>query len=108
MLKNSRIVRDIANSDPFALINDTGKTNVCPDHFEWYHRINCAEVSFNKISTVVQVFQKPTQYNFDAVLMVIHTDPDEATEEINALDDVLTYAQSVYTEENRALLTKHS
>ncbi len=33
--------------------------------------------------------------------MVIHTDPDEATEEINALDEtVLTYAQSVYTEEN--------
>lgn len=26
--------------------------------------------------------------------MVIHTDPDEATEEINALDDVLAYAQS--------------
>jgi len=31
--------------------------------------------------------------------MVIHTDPDEATEEINALDDVLYYSQSVYTDE---------
>lgn len=41
-----------------------------------------------------------TQGNFDAVLMVIHTDPDEATEEINALDDALAYAQSVYQEEN--------
>jgi endonuclease/exonuclease/phosphatase family metal-dependent hydrolase len=41
-----------------------------------------------------------TQYNFDAVLMVIHTDPNEVTEEINTLDDVLTYAQSVYPEEN--------
>lgn len=39
-----------------------------------------------------------TQGNFDAVLMVIHTDPDEATEEINALDNVLSYAQSFYTE----------
>ena len=32
--------------------------------------------------------------DYDAVMMVIHTDPDEATEEINALDDVLSYAQS--------------
>jgi endonuclease/exonuclease/phosphatase family metal-dependent hydrolase len=32
--------------------------------------------------------------NYDATLMVIHTDPDEATEEINGLDDVLSYAQS--------------
>jgi endonuclease/exonuclease/phosphatase family metal-dependent hydrolase len=34
------------------------------------------------------------QGNFDATLMVIHTDPDEATEEINGLDEVLSYAQS--------------
>nr|WP_321498488.1 endonuclease/exonuclease/phosphatase family protein [uncultured Methanolobus sp.] len=40
-----------------------------------------------------------TEGNFDAVLMVIHTDPDEATEEINALDDVLEYAQKTYPEE---------
>ncbi|WP_440952067.1 exonuclease/endonuclease/phosphatase family protein [Methanococcoides sp. FTZ1] len=45
-----------------------------------------------------------TQGNFDAVLIVVHTDPDEATEEINALDDVLTYAQSVYPEENDFIL----
>lgn len=32
--------------------------------------------------------------NFDATLMVIHTDPDEATEEINALDAVVSYARS--------------
>jgi endonuclease/exonuclease/phosphatase family metal-dependent hydrolase len=37
--------------------------------------------------------------NYDAVLIVIHTDPDEATEEINSLDDVLEYAQSIYPEE---------
>lgn len=30
--------------------------------------------------------------NFDAVLMVIHTDPDDAITEINALDDVLEYS----------------
>jgi endonuclease/exonuclease/phosphatase family metal-dependent hydrolase len=42
---------------------------------------------------------KATEGNFDATLMVIHTDPDEATEEINALDDVLEYAQSIYPEE---------
>ncbi|WP_319506336.1 lamin tail domain-containing protein [uncultured Methanolobus sp.] len=34
--------------------------------------------------------------NYDATLIVIHTDPDEATEEINALDDVVEYAKEVY------------
>jgi endonuclease/exonuclease/phosphatase family metal-dependent hydrolase len=40
------------------------------------------------------------QGNYDATLIVIHTDPDEATEEINELDDVLSYAQSQNPEEN--------
>ncbi|ETA67814.1 metal-dependent hydrolase [Methanolobus tindarius DSM 2278] len=40
------------------------------------------------------------QGNYDATLIVIHTDPDEATEEINALDDVLSYAQSQNPEES--------
>jgi len=40
------------------------------------------------------------QGNFDAVLIVIHTDPDEATEEINGLDYVLAYAQSQNQEED--------
>ncbi|KXS43136.1 MAG: metal-dependent hydrolase [Methanolobus sp. T82-4] len=40
------------------------------------------------------------QGNYDATLIVIHTDPDEATEEINGLDDVLSYAQSQNPEEN--------
>ncbi|KAF5417300.1 MAG: hypothetical protein C5S48_00645 [Candidatus Methanogaster sp.] len=38
--------------------------------------------------------------NFDATLIAIHTDPDEATEEINALDDVVRYAQSTHPDEN--------
>ena len=37
--------------------------------------------------------------NFDFTLITIHTDPDEATEEINALDDVVKYAQSTYPDE---------
>jgi len=37
--------------------------------------------------------------NFDATLITIHVDPDEATEEINALDDVVRYAQSTYPDE---------
>ncbi len=37
--------------------------------------------------------------NFDVTLLTIHTDPDEATEEINALDDVVEYAQSMYPDE---------
>jgi len=37
--------------------------------------------------------------NFDATLITIHVDPDEATEEINALDDVVRYAQSTYLDE---------
>lgn len=37
--------------------------------------------------------------SFDFVLITIHTDPDEATEEITALDDVVMYAQlAFYTE----------
>ena len=31
--------------------------------------------------------------NFDATFIVIHTDPDEATDEINGLDAVVEYAQ---------------
>jgi len=34
------------------------------------------------------------QGNYDATLIVIHTDPDEATHEINGLNEVLSYAQS--------------
>ncbi len=37
--------------------------------------------------------------NYDAVIIVIHTDPDEATEEINALDEALAHAQNVYPDE---------
>jgi deoxyribonuclease-1-like protein len=37
--------------------------------------------------------------NFDAVLITIHTYPDEATEEINTLDDVVEYAQREYPDE---------
>ncbi|WP_445475307.1 exonuclease/endonuclease/phosphatase family protein [Methanococcoides methylutens] len=42
--------------------------------------------------------------DYDVVLMVIHTDPDEATEEINALDDVLEYAQLSYPDEGDFVL----
>lgn len=42
--------------------------------------------------------------NYDAVLMVIHTDPDEATEEINALDDVMAYAKEAYLDEQDFIL----
>lgn len=34
--------------------------------------------------------------DFDGVLIVIHTDPDEATKEINALADVVNYAQTTF------------
>ena len=37
--------------------------------------------------------------NFDATFIVIHTDPDEATEEINGLGAVVTYAKSSYPDE---------
>lgn len=36
---------------------------------------------------------------FDAVYIVVHTDPDEATEEIDALDAVVEYARGVYPAE---------
>ena len=36
---------------------------------------------------------------FDVTLIVIHTDPDEATEEINALDAVVKYTQNKYPDE---------
>ena len=38
--------------------------------------------------------------NFDATFIVIHTDPDEATEEINGLGAVVTYAQGSYPDED--------
>ena len=37
--------------------------------------------------------------NFDVTLLTIHVDPDEATEEVNALYDVVRYAQSTYLAE---------
>ncbi|MEZ5335219.1 MAG: lamin tail domain-containing protein [Methanolobus sp.] len=42
---------------------------------------------------------KAIKGNYDAVLMVIHTDPDEASEEINSLDDVVEYSRTIYPEE---------
>jgi len=42
--------------------------------------------------------------DFDAVLAVIHTDPDEATDEINSLDDVYTYAATQYSGEDGILV----
>jgi deoxyribonuclease-1-like protein len=37
--------------------------------------------------------------NFDATFITIHTDPDEATEEINGLGAVVAYAQGSYPDE---------
>jgi len=37
--------------------------------------------------------------NFDAIFIVLHADPEEATAEINGLGAVVTYAQSTYPEE---------
>ena len=37
--------------------------------------------------------------NFDVTLITIHTDPDEATDEINALDGVVKYVQSTHPDE---------
>lgn len=36
---------------------------------------------------------------FDAVYIVVHTDPDEATEEIDALDAVVEYSRGIYPAE---------
>ena len=40
-----------------------------------------------------------TNGSFDATMMVIHVDPDNATEEINALDAVLNYTKNKYPDE---------
>jgi deoxyribonuclease-1-like protein len=37
--------------------------------------------------------------NFDATFITIHTDPDEATDEINGLSAVISYAQGSYPDE---------
>ena len=37
--------------------------------------------------------------NFDVTLIVINTDPDEATDEINALDEVIEYTRNLYRDE---------
>ncbi|WP_462272593.1 exonuclease/endonuclease/phosphatase family protein [Methanohalophilus sp.] len=42
--------------------------------------------------------------NYDGVLISIHTDPDEATEEINGLDEVLEYARGIYEGEKNFII----
>lgn len=42
--------------------------------------------------------------DFDAVLAVIHTDPDEATDEINALSDVIAYVRAKYPSEQQIVV----
>jgi endonuclease/exonuclease/phosphatase family metal-dependent hydrolase len=37
--------------------------------------------------------------NFDATFITVHTDPDEATEEINTLDSVVEYTHEKYSDE---------
>jgi hypothetical protein len=37
--------------------------------------------------------------NFDATFIIIHTDPDEATPEINGLGAVVEYAQGTHPDE---------
>ncbi|WP_319507751.1 endonuclease/exonuclease/phosphatase family protein [uncultured Methanolobus sp.] len=76
----------IYNSNTVEVIGDP-QTYPEPENTDPFHRQPYI-ASFKSISG-----------NYDAVLMVIHTDPDEATEEINALDDVLAYSQSIYPDE---------
>lgn len=52
---------------------------------------------FHRQPYIVSISAK--EGNYDATLMVIHTDPDEATEEINSLDDVLDYSVNLYPNE---------
>lgn len=47
---------------------------------------------------------KATSGNFDFVLVTLHTDPDEATEEINALPDVLADAKNYFSENDIIVL----
>jgi len=42
--------------------------------------------------------------DFDAVLAVIHTDPDEATDEINALNDVIAHVRAKYPGEQQIVV----
>ena len=42
--------------------------------------------------------------NFDFVLITIHADPDEATEEINALAEVVSYAKQAYQGEGDIII----
>jgi endonuclease/exonuclease/phosphatase family metal-dependent hydrolase len=47
---------------------------------------------------------KAVDGNYDAVVIVIHTDPDEATEEINSLTDVMNYSRMLYPDEGDFIL----
>jgi deoxyribonuclease-1-like protein len=69
-------------------LTDTPHTYPEPNETDPFHR-----------EPYIASFKALDGNNFDVTLMVIHTDPDEATEEINALDAVVEYAQSVYTDE---------
>ncbi len=48
-------------------------------------------------------FELPEE-NFSFVLLTIHTDPDEAEEEINSLDEAVEYARTAYPEEDDFIL----
>jgi len=48
-------------------------------------------------------FELPGE-NFSFVLLTVHTDPDEAEEEINYLDEAVEYARTVYPEEDDFIL----
>lgn len=48
-------------------------------------------------------FELPDE-SFSFVLLTVHTDPDEAEEEINSLDEVVEYARTAYPEEDDFIL----
>ncbi|MCQ1537070.1 endonuclease/exonuclease/phosphatase [Methanosarcina sp. KYL-1] len=51
----------------------------------------------------IALFELPAE-DFSFALVTVHTDPDEATEEINSLDDVIAYARERYPEEDDFIL----
>ena len=76
----------IFNTDTVEVIN-TPHTYPEPDGTDPFHR-----------QPYIASF-KALGGNFDATFIVIHTDPDEATEEINGLGAVVEYAQGSYPDE---------
>ncbi len=87
-----------SSKEQYAYMYRTGTISVGSS----YTYDDTGEDLFHREPFIVQFSAK--NGTFDFVLITIHTDPDEATEEINALPDVVTDAQAKFPGESEFII----